>query len=81
MKYEYLYIYRESNTVVQLYYDETLCEYILDDGEWCDRLDLSDEENKEVLESLDKGYKCVWATFKSGDTWEVYADPAKAFGL
>ena len=42
MKYEYLYIYRESNTVIQLYYDETLCEYILDDGEWCDRLDLSD---------------------------------------
>ena len=80
MQYEYLYIYRQSNTVIQLY-RESEDVFILSDGEWYDELDLSDEENKRNLEDFQNGARYVWLKFKSGDFWEVYTNPATAFGL
>lgn len=77
---EYLYIYRESNTVIQLY-RESENTFTLSDGEWIDKLNLSDERNKYVLENLKEGIKCTWAVFESGDEWQVYATPAAAFGV
>lgn len=76
---EYLYIYRESNTVIQLYLDADKTAYVLNDGEWEDEALV--DENLADLECLINGYRCVELKFTSGDYWDVYGSPIAAFGL
>lgn len=78
---DYLYIYRDSNTVIQLYKDENKT-YILSDGMWEDEVDFSLPENEHRIKGIENPHwKCRDAVFKSGDRWDVYANPCDAFGV
>lgn len=78
---DYLYIYRDSNTVIQLYKDEGKT-YILSDGMWEDEVDFSLPENEHRIKGIENPHwKCRDAVFKSGDRWDVYANPCDAFGV
>lgn len=87
MKYEYLYIYRDNNTVVQLYRShENENIFILDDG--CDyplTVDFSSEDNAQALYDLNDGKKKTYATAKDRDGYmfevTIYTSADAAFGL
>ena len=76
---EYLYIYRESNTVIQLYLDVDKTAYVYNDGDYEDEALI--DGNLEELERLMNGSRCVELKFTSGDYWDVYGSPIAAFGL
>ena len=79
---EYLYIYRESNTVIQIHLNENKTAYILDDGEWEDKADLdSNEFNNQEIERLMNGARYVEFDSEKGDFWTVYISADAAFGL
>lgn len=78
---DYLYIYRDSNTVVQLYKDEGMT-YILSDGQWEDEVDFANPVNEHRVGGIENpNWSCRNAVFKSGDQWDVYANPCDAFGV
>lgn len=87
MKYKYLYIYQDNNTVIQLYRShENENIFILDDG--CDYpliLDFSSNDNKQALDDLNNGKKKTYALAKDRDGYMfemvIYTSANAAFGL
>ena len=87
MKYKYLYIYQDNNTVIQLYRShENENIFILDDG--CDYpliLDFSSNDNKQALDDLNNGKKKTYALAKDRDGYVfemvIYTSANAAFGL
>lgn len=76
---KYLYVYRDINTVIQLYRDKDKI-YIMDDGLWKDKVDFSLTENESCLNGInDPNWRCHSAKFESGDYWDIYANPLNAF--
>lgn len=80
MEYEYLYVYRDENTVVQLYRkDENI--YVLCDGWELIDFDLSEERNAEARKGLKEGRKKVYMYDKEDYQYDVYTSANAAFGL
>lgn len=80
MNYEYLYIYREENTVIQLY-RESENVFVFSDGVEYIELDLSDERNKEARECLKNGHSNALIFDTDGYEYEVYTSANAAFGV
>ena len=76
---EYLYIYSESNTVIQLYLNADKTAYVLNVYDWEDEVLV--DENLADIECLINGSRCAELKFTSGDYWDVYSSPITAFGL
>lgn len=79
---EYLYLYREPNTVIKLVLNDEKSTYFLDDGESMDIANIdSDEMNTDSIERLINGALCVDLYFASGDCWTVYTSADTAFSV
>ena len=80
MEYEYLYVYRDENTVIQLYRKSKNI-YVLCDGWELVDFDLSEERNAEARQGLKEGRKKVYMYDKEGCQYDVYTSANAAFGL
>ena len=80
MEYEYLYVYRDENTVIQLYRKSKNI-YVLSNGWETIDFNLFEERNVEARQGLKEGRKKVYMYDKEGDEYEVYTSANAAFGL
>lgn len=80
MDYEYLYIYRDENTVIQLWKKSEYV-YVLSNGWENINFDLSEKRNAQALKGLKEGRKKVWVSAEDDYEYEVYTSANAAFGL